>query len=211
MTTYRRTPPPTSSPWGRPDYTKEIAPGIWTVSTPGHGGIKCSPERNAQIAPCHRLADGWYEEDCDWAFVAITFPAEFSDHYRRTWGETYTKDPGDPVEWAWVTLIGMAKSEEQERDSARLLQAGEALRSAHDGQGTDDAGPHAGRKWIDAIFETAAGGRHACVARMDLEVYDALELFDPARNTYRHARETAIRLGLRCETLRPYRAKENAR
>lgn len=37
--------------------------------------------------PAWRENDGWYEEDCDWAIAALTFPAEF---------ETYWASQGRP-------------------------------------------------------------------------------------------------------------------
>jgi hypothetical protein len=36
-----------------------------TVSTPGHGGVKLSAERNRRIPEDARRPGGWYEEDCD--------------------------------------------------------------------------------------------------------------------------------------------------
>ena len=35
----------THTPWGRPDSSKEIAPGITRYDTPSHGGYYVSPER----------------------------------------------------------------------------------------------------------------------------------------------------------------------
>ena len=53
------------TPWGTADSAHHIAPGIVIVSTPGHGGVKLSPERNKKIPPALRNASGWYEEDCE--------------------------------------------------------------------------------------------------------------------------------------------------
>jgi len=64
------------SPWGAVQQAERLAPGIHQVSTAGHGGIKLSPQRNRKVDPSLRSADGWYEEDCDWAIPAITFPDE---------------------------------------------------------------------------------------------------------------------------------------
>ncbi len=67
----------TSTPWGRAQYAAKYAPGIICYSTAGHGGFHLSSTRNAQVHPAWRSLDGWYEEDCQWAVVAITFPAAF--------------------------------------------------------------------------------------------------------------------------------------
>ena len=60
-----------NTPWGQSDYVKEIAPGIYDVSTPGHGGIYVSDEQLHRIPKEEQaLAKGWsgssnwYEEDC---------------------------------------------------------------------------------------------------------------------------------------------------
>lgn len=68
-----------STPWGQAQHATQIAPGIVQYSTAGHGGINLSIDRLAampaglrQIAPF--AGPGWYEEDCDWALVALAFP-----------------------------------------------------------------------------------------------------------------------------------------
>ena len=57
-----------------------IAPGIMEYGTPSHGGIHVSATRLAQMPESWResfAGDGWYEEDCDWALVALAFPECF--------------------------------------------------------------------------------------------------------------------------------------
>jgi hypothetical protein len=68
--------PPTikSSPWGAVQHQTNFAPGVDQVSTAGHGGIKLDRKQNARIPDLFRLADGWYEEDCD-AAIPIYFLA----------------------------------------------------------------------------------------------------------------------------------------
>jgi hypothetical protein len=75
----------TSTPWGKADHKKVYARGITFYSTPGHGGFKLSATLNAQVP--QTLKDttwgglghkGWYEEDCDWAIVALVFPQVFT-------------------------------------------------------------------------------------------------------------------------------------
>lgn len=69
----------TRTPWGTADSVQKYAPGINFYTTPGHGGFKVAAGKNAKIHDAWRQADGWYEEDCDWAIVAITFPEFFAE------------------------------------------------------------------------------------------------------------------------------------
>jgi hypothetical protein len=75
--TFARTEAPTNSPWGKVDHTEEFAPGIWRVSTPGHGGFKLSPHRQRMMPDYMKRSGAWYEEDCEWALVALVFRDEF--------------------------------------------------------------------------------------------------------------------------------------
>ena len=87
-----------NTPWGRSDHKEEIAEGITFYGTPSHGGIKLNSARNKQIPEYMRSADNWYEEDCDWAKVAVIFPEHFVKSYAqaldslRNWNpESYQK------------------------------------------------------------------------------------------------------------------------
>lgn len=62
-----------NTPWGRSDYVEEVAPGIRSVETPSHGGYWLSAERRAQMPAALSLDSPWYEEDCEWARVAVAF------------------------------------------------------------------------------------------------------------------------------------------
>lgn len=69
------------SPWGVVQDQKILADGIVWVSTPSHGGVWVSPDRLDKM-PIKQTAysqGGWFEEDCDWALVAVTFPEAFSE------------------------------------------------------------------------------------------------------------------------------------
>lgn len=87
MTTEERTLDGKMSPWGRIDFSEELADGIWQVQTPGHGGIWISPQRRQQMPKELRewlskygdTPNGWYEEDCDWVVPCLAFPEEFGD------------------------------------------------------------------------------------------------------------------------------------
>jgi hypothetical protein len=74
---YKSCPCPARSPWGAIQDKRELAPGIWSVSTAGHGGIKLSRERNAGVPKYMRREGGWYEEDCEWAIAAVVHPIGF--------------------------------------------------------------------------------------------------------------------------------------
>ena len=67
-----------STPWGISQTISVLAPGITHYTTDSHGGIKLSNDRNAKVPEYLRREDGWYEEDCDWAVVAVIFPYAFS-------------------------------------------------------------------------------------------------------------------------------------
>lgn len=73
------------TPWGVPQNIKAIGPGIWQIETGSHGGFYVNHGMNAQVPEAWRNASfngqgvaGWYEEDCDWAMVALAFPQHFT-------------------------------------------------------------------------------------------------------------------------------------
>lgn len=86
---------PIQTPWGAADFATEYAPGLVLYSTPGHGGFHVSPYRLALMPEPYRSHSpfcreaGWYEEDCDWAVVALAFPQFFTETEleaaRRMW------------------------------------------------------------------------------------------------------------------------------
>ena len=85
MTTFQKTPVPAHSPWGKIETARQEAPGIWSVSTPSHGGFIISDERLAAMPEVLRAAAGHagahcFEEDCEWALVVCSFPEEFDEH-----------------------------------------------------------------------------------------------------------------------------------
>lgn len=87
-----------ATPWGRAIWVKELAPGLWNVATPSHGGIWVSPERCAAMPAelarvqtfversigyvgCSTHGGRWYEEDCDVSLVACAWPECFRRDY----------------------------------------------------------------------------------------------------------------------------------
>lgn len=74
----------TSTPWGPSQSARQIAPGIVSHSTAGHGGIHLSPERlkampaGLRMVQTYSGSPQWFEEDADWALVALAFPESFT-------------------------------------------------------------------------------------------------------------------------------------
>lgn len=77
-----------STPWGGSQCATIYADGVIKHSTAGHGGFHLSSGRNDQVDPIMRTDGGWYEEDAEWAIVAVTFPALFTVYERRCADET---------------------------------------------------------------------------------------------------------------------------
>ncbi len=91
---------PKATPWGHADIIHPVADGVVFVSTPSHGGYWLSDDRLAKIPNHWRLAryrpssdSPWFEEDCDWVLVALTFPglfpAEAAEPAKRTFDATH--------------------------------------------------------------------------------------------------------------------------
>ena len=83
ITSYREPKVDQASPWGLIQTVKNLAQGIWKVTTVSHGGIKLSPDRNKQIPKDVRSSDEWYEEDEAMEIVYLTFSNEISESKKR--------------------------------------------------------------------------------------------------------------------------------
>ena len=94
------------TPWGESEAKKTYAEGITFYQTPSHGGFHVLPDQNAKIHAAWRRADGWYEEDVDWAITAMTFPDLFAPehlesarHTAKAWHpHTYMAVIGETLE-----------------------------------------------------------------------------------------------------------------
>lgn len=64
------------------------AEGIVSHMTAGQRGFHLSAERNACVLPMLRKFSPWYEEDAEWAIVALTFPDLFTSYERKCADET---------------------------------------------------------------------------------------------------------------------------
>lgn len=83
-------------------------------STAGHGGFHLSPDRNAKIHPLLRKDTPWYEEDCEWAIVALSFPELFTGYERSTAEKTIRN--AWPDEWEAIHGSKLADGESWARD-----------------------------------------------------------------------------------------------
>ena len=77
MSVFPSTTRPTDTPWGPVEQAEQILPGIWSITTSSHGGLALSEQRQDAMPPALQLAEGFYEEDCDWSLVYIAFEDEF--------------------------------------------------------------------------------------------------------------------------------------
>lgn len=126
---------PRKSPWGRVQHWTNIASGIAFASCAGHGGFKLSRARNARVPAAVRRPGGWYEEDCEWALVALVFPEAFSADSRTQ--AVYTAKDYFPDEYTALTGEPVTPEESYElrrraaaAREADLLAAGRAVRSS---------------------------------------------------------------------------------
>lgn len=73
-----------NTPWGTSQSIHQIADGIESVSTAGHGGIHLSrlriKELKAKFPEFVTFVGNmaWYEEDCDSCVVVLAFPERFN-------------------------------------------------------------------------------------------------------------------------------------
>lgn len=112
----------TSTPWGRAQHSRKIAPGIILYSTARHGGVHVSQELNSQIPEYMRDASGWYEEDCKWCIPSIALNVPFSDDNMESAVRTFRAWYPDQFEEFFDVKIRPGES--MVRDRAMGAQAG---------------------------------------------------------------------------------------
>ena len=86
------------TPWGAAQQSRIYGDGVIAHSTAGHGGFHLDAKRNALVDARWRNADGWYEEDSDWAKVAATFPELFTSSERASAEDTLRHSAPDAYE-----------------------------------------------------------------------------------------------------------------
>lgn len=104
-----------NTPWGASQGATLYAEDVVCHSTAGHGGFKLSAERNRKVHPVLRSAGGWYEEDAEWAIVAITFPHLFTAFERRCAERTVKDSWPDAWEALFGTILQPGESREKDR------------------------------------------------------------------------------------------------
>lgn len=110
----------TSTPWGPSQYSTKYGFGITSYGTAGHGGFKVCATLNAKMPDCLRLNDGWYEEDCEWARVALAFPDRFSEKQIAAAKDTLRNQHPDAYEKLYgVTL---QPGESHIKDQLRFIE-----------------------------------------------------------------------------------------
>jgi hypothetical protein len=109
-----------NTPWGPSQQTKRFSNGIVRVDTAGHGGYYVPAELQSQMPECYRKADGWYEEDCEWAMVAVSFPDFFApatvvdaDRTLRNWY---------PTQWEEVNGRTLLPGESMVKDEQKFFE-----------------------------------------------------------------------------------------
>lgn len=98
-----------STPWGGSQMAVIYADGVVAHSTAGHGGIQLSADRNAKVLPLLRKDIPWYEEDCEWAIVALSFPELFTG-YERSISEKTIRNTW-PDEWEAIHCSKLTEGE----------------------------------------------------------------------------------------------------
>ena len=141
------------TPWGWSQMATVYAEGIVSHATASHGGFHLSPERNRQVHASLRSPDGFYEEDCCWAAVAITFPDFFTGYERRIADETCKTWQPD----AWEAIHGVVLSSGEsdvkdrrsfERDHADDWVVISAIRSDHHSGMTEVIATRGGKRTL---------------------------------------------------------------
>ncbi|MAZ85051.1 DUF7007 domain-containing protein [Pannonibacter phragmitetus] len=113
------------TPWGPSQGATVFAEGIICHSTAGHGGFHLSGARNASVDSRLRKKDGWYEEDAEWAIVAITFPHLFTGFERRCAEQTLKDSWPDAWEAIFGTVLQPGESREKDRRAFEALHRGD--------------------------------------------------------------------------------------
>lgn len=114
-----------STPWGQADAAVVYAKGITSYTTPGHGGFKLSKTLNEVIPADARNENGWYEEDSEWAKVALFHPEAFTQFERDHAKETILQTYPDLYERVFKVAIEEGQSYERDRQIFNARHAGD--------------------------------------------------------------------------------------
>ena len=126
-----------NTPWGCSQGATVYADCVVCHSTAGHGGFHLSADRNRKVHSMLRDRGGWYEEDAEWAIVALTFPRLFTRFERRCAERTIKDSWPDAWETISGTVLQPGESHEKDRRAFEREHAGDwivvsAITSAHE-------------------------------------------------------------------------------
>ena len=107
-----------STPWGMSQSATVYAEGVVCHSTASHGGFKLDRARNAALHLALRVRGGWYEEDGDWARVAVGYPDLFTD-WEKEQADRTLRD-WEPDAWEAVHGRMLTPQESFTRDRERF-------------------------------------------------------------------------------------------
>lgn len=180
------------TPWGTSQGATVYADGVTCHSTASHGGFHLTVERNRKVHAMLRANGGYYEEDCHWAAVALTFPELFTDFEnacaQRTIRDWY------PDAWEAIHNKVLEPGQSSKKDEVAFYErhvddwiAVSAIRSEHQpgftevvaALGGDRAGARGTRRYIVPSHEYGIdGGRFGFVIDVArYRVYDGPSSF----------------------------------
>lgn len=128
-----------NTPWGPSQGATVFAEGVVCHSTAGHGGFHLATDRNAKVDRRLRRPGGWYEEDAEWAIVALSLPHLFTCFERRCAEQTVKDSWPDAWEAIFGTVLAPGQSHEKDRRAFHAQHAGDwivisAIRSEQHGR-----------------------------------------------------------------------------
>jgi len=113
------TPQHKMTPWGKPQSCEEYGGGVFFYSTASHGGYKVT--RQKAMPEALRNETGWYEEDCEWARVALGLPDLFTAYEKKVAERTLRAY--EPNVWEAFYGRTLLPGESRARDDERFLEA----------------------------------------------------------------------------------------
>ncbi len=105
--------------WGKPQSCEEYGGGVFFYSTASHGGYKVT--RQKAMPEALRNETGWYEEDCEWARVALGLPDFFTAYEKKVAERTLRAY--EPNVWEAFYGRTLLPGESRARDDERFLEA----------------------------------------------------------------------------------------
>lgn len=104
-----------STPWGMAQVSRRYADGIVLHSTASHGGFLLDESANPAVHALFRNDGGFYEEDCEWAKVAHTYPKLFTAYEWRLADRTLRDCYPDAYERVMGVTLNGGQSHRRDR------------------------------------------------------------------------------------------------